>query len=241
MKCLILAGGRGTRLGNLCEQTNKCMLSVNGKRLLEYNLECAAAADISEIVIVVGYQSNQITAVFKDEFQGKKISYVFQKEQHGLVHAIECAQEALGSDDFMLMLGDEFLVHPRHRQMIQEFSRGQLFGMCGVVTVSDMELIRKTYAVIQEQDGRIIRLIEKPLRPWNAMMGTGNCIFKNEIFSYIGQTPINQKRGEKELPDLIQCAIDEGKLVHPFVICEHYVNVNKPEEVEKAESYFSHP
>jgi dTDP-glucose pyrophosphorylase len=74
----------------------------------------------------------------------------------------------------------------------------------------------------------------------NNIMGTGNCIFKNEIFSYISHTPINQKRGEKELPDLIQCAIDEGNIVKSFKICDHYVNVNIPEEIKRAESYFAH-
>ena len=74
----------------------------------------------------------------------------------------------------------------------------------------------------------------------NNIMGTGNCIFNSEIFSYINQTPINQKRGEKELPDLIQCAIDEGNIVKSFKICDHYVNINAPEEIKKAESYFAH-
>jgi dTDP-glucose pyrophosphorylase len=72
------------------------------------------------------------------------------------------------------------------------------------------------------------------------VMGTGNCIFKNEILGYINETPINQQRGEKELPDLIQCAIDEDNIVKSFVICDHYANVNMPSELGRAESYFSH-
>jgi len=71
-------------------------------------------------------------------------------------------------------------------------------------------------------------------------MGTGNCVFKNEIFSYIPKTPINQKRGEKELPDLIQCAIDDGKIVKSFIICDQYFNLNLKEDIEKAKSYFAH-
>jgi dTDP-glucose pyrophosphorylase len=74
----------------------------------------------------------------------------------------------------------------------------------------------------------------------NNLMGTGNCIFKNEILSYIPQTPINQKRGEKELVDLIQCAIDEGHIVKSFLICDQYFNVNSPEEIKEAQSYFAH-
>jgi len=74
----------------------------------------------------------------------------------------------------------------------------------------------------------------------NNIMGTGNCIFKNEILSYIKQTPINQKRGEKELPDLIQCAIDDGNIIKLFVICDNYFNINSPEELKRMNSYFAH-
>jgi glucose-1-phosphate thymidylyltransferase/bifunctional UDP-N-acetylglucosamine pyrophosphorylase/glucosamine-1-phosphate N-acetyltransferase len=74
----------------------------------------------------------------------------------------------------------------------------------------------------------------------NNLMGTGNCILKNEILNYIPQTPINQKRGEKELVDLIQCAIDEGHVVKSFLICDRYFNVNFPQDIKEAESYFAH-
>jgi dTDP-glucose pyrophosphorylase len=70
------------------------------------------------------------------------------------------------------------------------------------------------------------------------MQGPGNCVFRNEILSYIKQTPINQQRGEKELPDLIQCAIDEGNIVKSFVICERYTNINSEDDLQEAELLF---
>lgn len=240
MKALILAGGKGKRLGEVGDKKNKCMLLVKGKPLIEYSLDCAIQADISEIVIVVGYKAEEIINSYGNQYNGKPIKYVIQSEQKGVVHAIECAEKAIEGEDFMLMLGDELMVRPKHKEMIEKFKKEQLFGICGVVMVDDLNLIKKTYAVIQAEDKRIFRLIEKPSRPMNNIMGTGNCIFKNEIFSYIPSTPINQKRGEKELPDLIQCAIDEGNLVKSFIICDRYFNVNSKEEFKEAKSYFVH-
>jgi len=240
MKALILAGGRGKRLESILNDKNKCMIKINNIPLIEYSLNCAIKTSISEIIIVVGYKAEEIINTYGNRYNEKPIRYVIQSEQKGLVHAIECAKEALGKEDFMLMLGDELMINPRHAQMIDIFKRKNLFGICGVVMVEDKELIKKTYSVIQSEDNRIYRLIEKPTKPMNNIMGTGNCIFKNDILSYIPQTPINQKRGEKELPDLIQCAIDEGNIVESFVICDYYVNVNIPEEIKKAESYFGH-
>ena len=241
MKALVLAGGRGKRLAGISEQQNKCIIKINGKPLLEYSLDnCAVQPSVSEIVIVVGYKAEEIINIYGNRYSGKPIRYVIQSEQKGLVHAIECAKKTIAGEDFMLMLGDELLIRPRHQEMIAAFDRDNLFGICGVVMVEDRDLIKKTYSVIQAKDNRIYRLIEKPSRPMNDIMGTGNCIFRNDIFSCIEQTPVNQKRGEKELPDLIQCAIDEGHPVKSFPICDHYVNVNVSEEIKEAESCFAH-
>ena len=67
------------------------------------------------------------------------------------------------------------------------------------------------------------------------MMGPGNCVFKKEIFDYIPYTPINHQRGEKELPDLIQCAIDNGKLVKFFNIGGNYFNINTLDDINRLE------
>ena len=240
MKALILAGGRGKRLNEISEQQNKCMISISGKPAIEYSLQCTAGTKISEIIIVVGYRAEEIINAYGNNYKGKKIKYVIQRETKGLVHAIECSKESIGKEDFMLMLGDEFMVGPRHQEMMDFFERNKLFGICGVVKVEDRKLVRKTYSVIQSADNQIYRLIEKPENPMDNIMGTGNCIFKNEILSYIDQTPINQKRGEKELPDLIQCAIDNGNIVKSFIICDKYFNINSREELRATNSYFAH-
>ena len=240
MKALILAGGRGERLGPISDGQNKCMLKTRGKALIEYSLDCATSTDISEIITVVGYKAEEIINAYGNNYKGKTIKYVIQRETKGLVHAIECSKEVIGKENFMLMLGDEFMVGPRHQEMIDFFEKNKLFGICGVVEVEDIKLISKTYSIIQSVDNQINRLIEKPKNPMNNIMGTGNCIFRNEILSYIPQTPINQKRDEKELPDLIQCAIDNGNIVKSFVICNKYFNINSNEELREANSYFAH-
>jgi dTDP-glucose pyrophosphorylase len=206
--------------------------------LIEYNLENAVSADVDEIIIVVGYKAEDIINAYGINYNGKPVRYVIQWEQRGLVHAIECSKDAIGDNDFMLFLGDEILIHPKHRLMIDKFEKEGLFGTCGIVVVEDRTRISKTYTIVQDGQDRIYRLIEKPKKPLNNMQGTGNCVFRNEILSYIKQTPINQQRGEKELPDLIQCAIDEGNIVKSFVICERYTNINSEDDLQEAELLF---
>lgn len=240
MKALILAGGRGNRLESITDEINKCMLRMNEKPLIEYSLENARAAGVDEIIIVVGYLAEDIINAYGNRFRDTAIKYVIQWEQKGLVHAIECSRKAIGDSDFMLFLADELLLEPRHTEMMQKFNAESLFVLCGVTTVEDLTQISKTYAIIRnESDDRIYRLVEKPSRPMNNIMGTGNCIFSNEILDYIPDTPINQKRGEKELPDLIQCAIDDGRPVKAFFLSNKYVNINTVEDIRLAEHDFN--
>jgi dTDP-glucose pyrophosphorylase len=238
MKALILAAGRGKRLEDVLLKRNKCMLRINGRPVIEHSLDYAASTDVDEIVIVVGYRAEEIINTYGNRYKNKNIKYVVQQEQRGLVHAIECAQEMLDGDDFLLLLGDEIMVNPRHQELIDEFRNSRPFAICGVLKVENRNLIKRTYSILQNESNVIYRLIEKPRNPLNHFMGTGDCVFRNEILSYIEYTPIHHERKEKELPDLIQCAIDDGNIVKSFLICDKYTNINTPEDIEIAKSFF---
>jgi len=239
MKALILAGGRGKRLDERSIETNKCMIPIKGQPVIEYSLNCAThTAGIDDIIIVVGYRAEEIINTYGTRYKNKKIKYVIQWERKGLVHAIECAKEAIDGEDFMLLLGDEVLVNPRHQAMLDEFQKNDFFIICGVLTVEDQDLIKRTYTLIHDANHTIYRLVEKPRHPFNKFMGTGDCVFRNSIFNYIDLTPIHHERQEKELPDLIQCAIDDGKTVKSFIICDRYSNINSEDDIQRAESIF---
>jgi len=145
MKALILAAGRGKRLGEITQEKNKCLFEIAGRPLIAYSLDCASKIpQVSEIVIVVGYQAEEIINFFGDHYQGKPVKYVFQKEQKGLVNAIESAEAALGKEDFLLMLGDELMTNPRHLEMIRALEDKDIFSLCGVLLVENREsLIKK--------------------------------------------------------------------------------------------------
>lgn len=235
MKALILAGGRGSRLNELSEEINKCMIKIGGRPVIEYSLDNAANANVDEIIVVVGYKAEAIINAYGNSYKGKKVSYVIQWEQRGLVHAIECAKRAIDGHDFMLLLGDEVMVNPRHANMLNQFYEGGVFALCGILSVKDRELIKRTYSITQDGNSIIYRLVEKPKNPLNNIMGTGDCVFSNAIFNYIKATPIHHERKEKELPDLIQCAIDDGKIVKSCNICDYYANINSHDDIKIAE------
>lgn len=236
MKALILAGGRGKRMAEHSAQRNKCMLEFGGKPLIQHSLDHCVRLQPDEIVIVVGYLAEQIINYYGNSYCGLRIRYAIQAEQRGLVHAIETAAPFLESSDFILFLADEVLLDPNHLAMLDLYREGGIFALCGVTVPQAPEEVRKTYAVLEDQAGRILRLVEKPRRPVNRYQGTGNILLNNRILEYIASTPINQQRQEKELPDLIQCAIDDGHVVKSFLVGGRYINVNLPADIAEVHS-----
>ncbi|MGN7612975.1 nucleotidyltransferase family protein [Magnetococcales bacterium HHB-1] len=233
MKALVLAGGRGNRLKERTHHTSKCMSLIRNQQfIIENGLSYALDSRVEEIIIVVGYHAEQVINHFGTNYHGCPIRYVIQWEQKGMVDAISCAKEALENEDFMLFLCDEVIEKPRHQQMVQYFKKKKPFVICGVVNVNNRNLIKKTYTILTDGTSRIIRIIEKPENPINNIMGTGNCIIRFDLFNYIDKTPVHFRRGEKEFPDLIQAAIDDGHIVNMFQIGSQYVNLNVQEDLQ---------
>jgi dTDP-glucose pyrophosphorylase len=235
MKALVLAGGKGSRLRDHATSPPKPLMQVGDKRLMDFSLQNAVTAGADEIVIVVSAFTEGVINHYGSSYRRVPITYKIQNEPKGVVHAIECAAGALGDSDFVLMLADEIVIDANLATMIDRFSRETLFAILGVVTVQDPAQISKTYSILEDSGtGQIHRLIEKPRRPHNDVMGTGHCIFRSAILGYIDMCPINHMRGEKELPDLIQCAIDDGHPVKTHRVGSRYINVNASEDFREA-------
>lgn len=240
MKALILAGGRGSRLDEFTKDKNKSLIDLFEKKLIEYNLDHAIEAGVSEIIITVCYKQEKVMKTLGKSYRGVKITYVKEgfktDELHktGVVDAIELAKPFIGKSDFILMLADEIVANADIRGMIKRFKREELFAVCGTIYEEDRYSISKTYTAMVNETKRAFRLIEKPRVKITAIKGTGHCVFKNEILDYINRTPINAFRNQRELVDMIQVAIDDGKRVEVFNIAKDYVNVNTKEDYDLA-------
>lgn len=230
MKAVIIAGGKGTRIEDVTKDKNKAMLKIYDKSLLEYNLDRALDAEVNEIILVLYHLPEEIIKKIGNEYKGIPVKYVIEKEGKGIVEAINNAKEKIEKSDFIIMLGDEVMINTDIKGMINFFKKKDLFTVCGFVYESDKSSIKRTYSLMINKEGRIFRLVEKPRFPTNNLKGTGYCIFRNEILDYIDKTPINAYRNQKELVDMIQCAIDDGKDVRAYKIAEKYTNVNTYED-----------
>ena len=89
MKALILAAGRGSRLGNLTNEIPKCLVKLHGKHLIEWQINSLFSGGITEIGIVTGYKSNLLERFNLVEF--KNILW----QQTNMIYSLVCADSWL--------------------------------------------------------------------------------------------------------------------------------------------------
>lgn len=227
---VIVAAGRGIRALDKTEYLPKTMLDFNGKYLLDYVFDVAEKMHIKEVFIIVGYRSEIIKEYLGCRHRGIEINYVYQDNPRGIVDAVIKLEPFLNRE-FVMLLGDEVYIDTEHSELISFYKEANSDGVCGLIRTGDQELIKKNYSV-ELDENRIKKLVEKPDFVVNNWIGTGTCIFKPDVFRYIEKTPVNLKRGEKCLTDLIQVMIDDGKVFLGFDLKGKYVNVNFVEDLE---------
>jgi len=235
MKGIVLAAGKGTRMAGI--DFNKCLGIVDKKSLIFHNIERLLLMGISDIVIVVGKDSDSIKKHVEEYQINAKISFAEQRLQSGIVNAVKCASSLIGDDDFVLCLGDEIFVNQKPIEMLDFFTCTGADCVCGIVPNESEDEIRKCYSVLVDDTENILDLTEKPEKPYNSLKGTGFCIFRNRTLDFIGDVIQNPKSGQYELCDWIKLCIRKGMICKAFNIADKEFNINTLEDLQAANDF----
>ena len=159
MKAIILAAGKGKRLGEFTRTIPKPMIKINGRPILEHNILICKRAGIKDIFINLHYLPQKIKDYFDDGSRfGVNIHYHYEPEILGTVGAILSFKDKLNDDPFFVIYGDNYTeinlatFWHFHFQALSEFTIALYWrkdiSQCGVVELA--------------KDGRILRFVEKP-------------------------------------------------------------------------------
>ena len=229
MKGLILSGGKGTRLRPLTYTSAKQLVPVANKPVLFYGIEAIAAAGIREIGIVVGDTQAEIcAAVGNGSRWGVQIVYIEQEAPLGLAHAVKISEPFLGGEPFVMYLGDN-LLNKGITHFVEEFARERPAAQILLAHVPDPQM----FGVAQLNDGKVVRLVEKPKEPIGDLALVGVYMFGPEVFESVGRIRPSF-RNELEITDAIQDLIDRGLTVRPHVVDGWWKDTGKLEDMLEA-------
>lgn len=218
MKALVLSGGAGTRLRPITHTSAKQLVPVANKPVLFYGLEAIAEAGITEVGIIVGETAEEIREAVGDGSRfGIAITYIPQERPLGLAHAVLVARDFLGDDDFVMYLGDNFIVGGI-AGLVEGFRTDRPDAQILLTQVPD-----PTSFGVAELDGggRVVALEEKPKEPKSDLALVGVYLFTPAVHEAVRSIEPSW-RGELEITHAIQWLIDQRKDVRSTTISGYW-------------------
>ena len=219
MKALVLSGGSGTRLRPITHTSAKQLVPVANKPVLFYGLEAIAEAGVTDVGIIVGDTAPAIEAAVGDGSKfGIKVTYIRQLAPLGLAHAVLVAREFLGDEDFVMYLGDNFIVGGI-TDLVEEFTSARPDAQIMLTKVSDPRSFG--IAELDETTGRVKNLEEKPKQPKSDLALVGVYLFTPAIHEAVASLKPSW-RGELEITEAIQWLLDNGRRVNSTMITGYW-------------------
>ena len=228
MKGLILSGGKGTRLRPLTFTRSKQLIPIANKPNLFYVVEDLLSAGIHDIGVVISPETGQeITDALEGaSFDGARFTFIVQDQPLGLAHAVKVGREFLQETPFVMYLGDN-LLSGGIQHVVEPFREGKVDNVILLTPVDNPS----QFGVAELDDqGRAVRLIEKPKDPPSNLALVGVYLFSPAVHEVIEQLQPSG-RGEYEITDAIQQMIDQGMSVSAQQVRGWWKDTGRPEDL----------
>ena len=227
MKALVLSGGAGTRLRPITHTSAKQLVPVANKPVLFYGLEAIRDAGVTDVGIIVGDTAAEIeAAVGYGSELGIRVTYIKQEAPLGLAHCVLIAQEFLGDDDFVMYLGDNFIIGGI-TELVHEFRDASYDAQILLTKVDNPS----QFGVAElGPNGGVTTLVEKPKEPRSDLALVGVYMFRPVIHDAVRAIKPSA-RGELEITDALQWLIDEGRDVRPHLVTGYWKDTGRLEDM----------
>ncbi|VVB94643.1 Bifunctional protein GlmU [uncultured archaeon] len=216
-------------MGPLTRTRPKVMLPVANMPLLSRVILCARDAGIREFVLVVGFGQEIIERYFGDgSSMDVSIEYAYQERQLGTADAVRSAKEFV--KDRFLMLNGDIIVSPMHIRNMVKQSRDVVITARHVDNPSE-------FGVLEVEDDRVLRIIEKPEKPPTNLANAGIYVFPLAIFDAINKTALST-RSEYEITESLQLLINDGTDVGFLTLSGNWLDIGRPWDLLDANEHF---
>mgnify|MGYP000283051407 FL=1 len=222
MQAVLLAAGQGTRMRPLTDSLPKPMLPVADRPLLAHTADAAVDAGADELIVVVGYEAEEVRSYFGERYRGVPVTFAIQQSQDGTADAVRAAREYLDGP-FAVLNGDN-LYDPTSIESL--FDSGPALATFQVADPSN-------YGVISVEGNYVSDIVEKPADPPTNLANTGAYVFPAETREWL-DVP-ESERGEYEITDVVARVIDEYDVTP--VELDRWLDVGRPWELLAANEW----
>jgi len=230
-QALILAAGKGTRMGELTEQRPKALLEIAGAPIMELVLKGLAAVGIKRAVVVIGHLGEQVQDHFRDGAAlGLEITYCRQAQQMGTAKAALLTRPHLAPAPAVMTFADILCARSNYRALLNYFEAHPCDVLLGLNPVDDPW---EGAAVYRDGD-RVTRIIEKPPRGasttrWN---NAGVMVLTPAVWPVLEALPPSE-RGEYEITQGIARMIEPGYDVRAVEFAGFWSDVGRPQDLKR--------
>ncbi len=226
-KALITAGGRGTRLRPITNTRNKHTIPLANRPMIEHAVEKVADAGIEEIGISVNKGEENLQKILGDGSRyGVRITYIEQEGGAlGLAHVVKNAKNFINEDSFLFYLGDNIITADL-TGFIEEFQKENLNCFLALSRVEQPQ----RFGVPVIENGKILKVEEKPENPASELAVTGIYIYDHNILEAVDNIELGH-RGEFEISDAHTYLINKGLKLGYKEISGWWKDTGKPEDI----------
>ncbi len=188
MRALILAGGYGTRLGDLTKDIPKALIEVGGIPIIDRGIKKLTEIGITEIMVNTHYFSEMVTDHLFTEFSDLNLRIIFEPELLGTAGTLKANIDWLATDDFIVMHGDNFFTDSLFGLVDGEMSPGIFLRACTFITDSP----QSTGVFTLSEGGHLKSFDEKKSDVKSVIANAAIYRFSRDIRSYISKLGVSQ-------------------------------------------------
>jgi glucose-1-phosphate thymidylyltransferase len=217
MKGVILAGGSGTRLHPLTRITNKHLLPIYDRPMVTYAIEALVTADVRELMVVTGgTHAGEFLRLLGNghEWGIDRLSYAYQERAGGIAEALGLAERFAAGEPIVVMLADN-VMERSIKHAVDNFEAQGSGARILLAREEDPEHLRHL-GVPELDDGRVVRIHEKPAEPPSSFAVTGIYFYEPSVFEVIPELEPSG-RGELEITDVNNWFIDRGTMQYDIL------------------------
>jgi len=218
VKGVILAGGTGSRLHPLTRITNKHLLPIFDRPMINWCIEALVDAGITEIMLVTGgTHAGEFLRLLGNghEFGIDRLSYGYQEKPGGIAEALGLAARFVDGEPVLVMLADN-IVERSIKPMVDAFRADPRGARILLTRVEEDEHLRHLGVPAFDEDQRVIGIVEKPEHPPSKFGVTGIYCYDSHVFEVI-PTLVPSGRGELEITDVNNYYISRGTMAYDIL------------------------